>query len=407
MNLLRFIHRQVFLPLMRMVIRALLMPGLILNDWRVAARLARLGDVVSVEQLRPENDGIFCVFHLYQPYGLPANVVRAIALLDDLGIRVVAVSNMPVSEADLGRLRPHLHTFIQRRNFGRDFGGYRRGVLHVLEKHKPDRLILLNDSLFYARRGLRAFFTGLCGEAEFIGASENHELRHHVGSYALSFGPVVLADPRFRTYWERYRSTEIRPRVIWQGEAALSRLVMQTMRIRPRVIYSVQRLDRALKTAELRELARSAAQMPQGYFGQNPIRQLVREAKTPVRDAVPLSNTELLENASLTLPLPTEELLAEIGTQSRHDLERDLIGYVFRGSQIHWGALLLTQYLGMPIIKLDLVLRSIYGVGELGSFATFLDEDEFAEFHAQVTARGEPLTHGTLKQKLMMMTGLM
>ena len=84
-----------------------------------------------------------------------------------------------------------------------------------------------------------------------------------------------------------------------------------------------------------------------------------------------------------------------------------MVAYVFQGSQIHWGALLLTQYLKMPIIKLDLVLRSIYGLGELDSFAPFLTEDEFAEFHALVTARGEPMTHGTLKQKLMMMTGLL
>jgi hypothetical protein len=96
-----------------------------------------------------------------------------------------------------------------------------------------------------------------------------------------------------------------------------------------------------------------------------------------------------------------------MAAQYRRDLERDLLAYVFRGSQIHWGSLLLTQYLEMPIIKLDLVLRSIYAIGELDAFAPFLDESEFAEFHALVTARGEPLTHGTLKEKLMMMTGLM
>ena len=147
--------------------------------------------------------------------------------------------------------------------------------------------------------------------------------------------------------------------------------------------------------------------MPRDYEGQNPLQQLVREARRPMRDELPISRSALLDIASLTLPLPADELAAELSKQNRRELQRDLLGYVYRGSQIHWGSLLLTQYLEMPIIKLDLVLRSIYKIGELGNFAPFLSEEEFAEFHALVTARGEPLTHGSLKQKLMMMTGLM
>ncbi|MDB5540691.1 MAG: lipopolysaccharide biosynthesis protein, partial [Devosia sp.] len=407
LNPVRFLYQNVFLPLMQVTVRAVLMPGLIVSDWVARARLDKQGDVVLIEQFAQTNDGVFCVFHLYQPHGLPANVVNAIALLAELGIRVVAVSNTPLPQSELARLRPYLHTFIQRRNFGRDFGGYRRGVLHVLDRHAPDKLLVLNDSVFYAKRGLREFFTSLRGEAQFIGASENHELSHHIGSYALSFGSQVIADPHFRRYWQDYRSTEIRPRVIRKGEAALSKLIVQTMKIRPRVIYSLQRLEGALNRADWRQLAVSAAQMPQGYFGQNPLRQLVREARKPMRDALSVSRAALLDSASLTLPIAEDDLIAEMNTQYRRELQRDLLDYVFRGSQIHWGALLLTQYLEMPIIKLDLVLRSIYQIGELGSFAPFLEEDEFTEFHALVTARGVPLTHGTLKQKLMMMTGLM
>ncbi len=407
LNIIRLFVRQVFFPFLRMLVRAALMPGLIIGDWISSYRLARQGDVVSIEQFSDAESGTFCVFHLYQRYTLPENVVHAVELLAELGVRVVAVSNLPVPPSELERLKPHLHTFIQRRNFGRDFGGYRRGVLHVLDKHAPERLMLLNDSIFYARRGLREFFTEMARGNGFIGASENHEISHHIGSYALSFGPEVISDPRFRKYWEDYRSTEIRPRVIWQGEAALSKLVEQTIKVRPRVIYSLQRLDRALNNASWRDLAVSASQMPANYHGQNPIRTLLREASKPVRDALPVSRATLLESASLTVPVSPDDLVQDLTSQSRRELQRDLLDYVFQGSQIHWGALLLTQYLEMPIIKLDLVLRSIYGLGELDSFAPYLTEEEFAEFHALVTARGEPMTHGTLKQKLMMMTGLM
>ncbi|MBN9309701.1 MAG: hypothetical protein J0I99_11370 [Devosia sp.] len=407
MNIIRLFVRQVLFPFLRLLVRALLMPGLVIGDWIAGWRLARQGDVVSIEAYSEASGGTFCVFHLYQRYTLPANVVHAIAVLKELGVNVVAVSNLPLAPAELERLKPYLHTFIQRRNFGRDFGGYRRGVLHVLDRHAPDRLILLNDSIFFARRGLREFFTEMSRDGGFIGASENHEISHHVGSYALSFGPQVLSDPRFRKYWQDYRSTEIRPRVIWNGEAALSKLVEQTIKVRPRVIYSLQRLDAALKQASWRDLVVSASQMPENYQGHNPLRQLVRESRKPMREAQPVTKAMLLDSASLTLPMPEEELVRDMNAQYRRELQRDLLDYVFHGSQIHWGALLLTQYLQMPIIKLDLVLRSIYGLGELDSFAPFLTEDEFAEFHQLVTARGEPMMHGTLKQKLMMMTGLM
>ncbi len=407
MSLLPFLKHQIFLPLMQLVIRCLLLPGLMLDDWWSRMRLKRLGDVLSVERIAPDETGVFCVFHLYQPYGVPRNVLGAIATLKRLGVQVVAVTNTPLPAADVDLLKPHLHTYIHRRNFGRDFGGYRRGVLHVLDHHKPTRLLILNDSLFFAERGLEAFFKSLCGEGPFIGASENHELSHHVGSYALSFGPEVFADPRFRQYWEDYQSTELRPEVIWKGEAALSKLVIKTMKIKPKIIYSLQRLGVALEQASWRELAISAARMPLGYGGQNPLRQLVRDARKPARDVLPMSKAKLLDNAGLTLPIGAEELIAEMVSQYRSEVERDLLAYVFRGSQIHWGSLLLTQYLEMPIIKLDLVLRSIYSIGELKNFAPFLTAEEFAEFHHLVTARGEPLKHGTLKQKLMMMTGLM
>ena len=374
----------VCLPLLRVIIRAVLMPGLIVDDLFAQMRLKRQGDVVSIEQISKDDGGAFCVFHLYQPRGLSANVVRAIAMLAELKVKVVAVSNVPLLPGDLETLRPHIHTYIQRRNFGRDFGGYRRGVLHVLGRHSPNRLLLLNDSVFYAERGLRTFFTALRDAGPFVGASENHEIRHHIGSYAVSFGQQVISDPRFRLYWEDYRSTEIRPRVI----------------------YSLQRLDAALHRAGWRELAVSAAKMPRDYEGKNPLRHVLFEALKPMRDSVPISKAALLDRASLALPLPADELAQDVGEQNRRELLRDLLGYVYRGSQIHWGSLLLTQYLEMPIIKLDLVLRSIYKIGELGNFAPFLSEDEFAEFHALVTSRGEPLTHGSLKLKLMMMTGL-
>lgn len=403
----KFFVANVLQPLLQALIRLLLMPGLLVEDARARAIERQHGDVVHTERYAETEGGIFCVFILYQPRGMAAHVVRALAALAARGVRIVAVSNGELSPADIALIQPHLHTLIVRRNVGRDFGGYRRGVLHVLDTHQPERLLLLNDSVYYARRGLDAFFAALCGTQPFIGACENYERNHHVGSYALSFGPTVLADPRFRQFWQDYRSTEIRPRVIKQGEIALSTLVMRRMGVKPHLIYSMHRLEKALAAAPWPELVQSAARLPRGYGGHNPLRRLVRDATQVATEKAPLTRKALIDNASFTMGVEPPVLQREASAQYRREMERDMLAFVFRGSQIHWGALLFTQYLDMPIIKLDLLLRSIYEVGELSAFAPYLDEAEYAEFHAMLIARGEPLAHGTLRQKLMMMTGLM
>jgi len=214
--------RSVLLKLRLLITKSIFYPYFVYLDLKNGSVLRRHGDVLSTRRIRERDGGTFCVFHLYPVNGIPPSARRALETLHDLGVNVVAVSNLSLAESDEAFLEKVAHTIIIRRNIGRDFGGYKTGVLHVLSQLKPDRLVLANDSVFFMSKGLREFFQELCGPHAYVGAAENHEFGYHVGSYALGFGPQVLSDPRFHRFWSDYRCSELRPQVIKPYAATLS-----------------------------------------------------------------------------------------------------------------------------------------------------------------------------------------
>jgi hypothetical protein len=83
---------------------------------------------------------------------------------------------------------------------------------------------MLNDSLFYSKANLAAFLEQMITtDIEVLGATENHEIEHHLGSFCISFDQSILQQPHFRRYWARYSNTDVRPKVIKRGEMELSK----------------------------------------------------------------------------------------------------------------------------------------------------------------------------------------
>jgi Rhamnan synthesis protein F len=90
------------------------------------------------------------VYLIFQPNGLRPSTLETCRLLEQSGYSVLAVSNAPLSDADSQTLAGHSWRVIQRPNYGYDFGGYRDGILHLLEAGiTPRRLIVMNDSIWY------------------------------------------------------------------------------------------------------------------------------------------------------------------------------------------------------------------------------------------------------------------
>jgi hypothetical protein len=401
--------RRVLISLRLRLIRLLFFPYFALIDWRLRRELKQHGDVISTQALSETKGGIFCVFHLFVKHRLPASTRRALEALRALDVSLVIVSNGPIPAEDVPLLESLAHTIIIRRNIGRDFGGYRTGVLHALDNCAPDRLLVVNDSVFFAEKGLAAFFAALCQGGEYVGAAENHEFGYHVGSYALGFGPRVFRHKEFRAFWQNYQLSELRPKVIKTGEIALNRMVIGRIGAKPEVVFSPRRLGLALNRLSLVELMDTAARMPGSFPEREPLKSLRSTAESWFEsdsdDGETVSSNRPVDAAAALAGASPEDVLGLVAKSYRGKLERGLMDFVFRGSQIHWGALPFVRHLDCPLIKADLVLRGIYGVGELSGFADLMPEAEYEEFFAMCTRRGVPEQHWGLPQRMLLAVG--
>jgi hypothetical protein len=393
----------------RAIVRIAFLPVFLIGDIRNRKVMRTTGDVLAISRHGAAETGIFCILVVYQRYGLPAHLRTLVEALGNKGLNVVVVHNLPLTPEDRTFLEPLVHTIIGRRNIGRDFGAYRTGILHVLDTFRPTRIVLLNDSVFYTGRGLGPFLDALTAEEDFIGAAENYEFAYHVGSYALSFGPRVFEDPRFRRFWEKYRLTDLRPAVIWRGELALNRLVIRKIGVKPDVIFRPGRLRAALENADVLALLATARQMPSAFGRRGQLFEIADRLKRWVDTANERPSTRnqrpplaLVADIIGTEP---EALMSALNDAVAEDLRAAIMNFVVRGSQIHWGALPLVKHLGCPVVKADLLLRSIYTAGDLGVFAKYMSADEFAEFHGILTARGIPNMHWSLRDRLLLSVG--
>ena len=103
--------------------------------------------------LQPQTRRI-AVFLLYQPAGITDSTLASCRFLSECGFSVLAVSNAPVSTLDRQRLAPLLWRFMERPNFGYDFGGYRDAIHWLWRQHiEFDQLLLVNDSIWFPVQG--------------------------------------------------------------------------------------------------------------------------------------------------------------------------------------------------------------------------------------------------------------
>lgn len=157
----------------------------------------------------------------WQPQGLAGSFFDLLDHLVASGYTPFVVSNAAFGEADRQALRTRVWRAIERPNFGYDFGGYRDG-LHLLRRWgvHPDRLVILNDSVWYpvwagdqtlqqaeaAPFDVTGIFLRQRGAATFL------------ESYFFSIKGAALNHPGFLAFWEGLRLTSNKYKVIRRGE---------------------------------------------------------------------------------------------------------------------------------------------------------------------------------------------
>lgn len=92
------------------------------------------------------------------------------------GYAPFVVSNLPLPEVERGRLLPSVWRYIERSNFGYDFGGFRDAVLELAsDLPRMERLFFLNDSTWSPLPGGQDWLDAVESlGVDFAGAATNY-----------------------------------------------------------------------------------------------------------------------------------------------------------------------------------------------------------------------------------------
>lgn len=337
---------------------------------------------------------------LYEKGNLRPDILRLLQAARERGFYVLAVNTLRLAAP--GVLRDLVGCYIERPNYGRDFGSYRTGFLHLYARGWEQccpRLLMLNDSVFFASRGLDAFLeTMRDSPAEVLGATENHEIAHHLGSFCIAMAQRVLSAPRLIRFWKGYRLSDIRPVVIRHGEMGLSKVLAQC-------VSSPAQMRALHGAARFLEELRDHSALQDAVLGN---RRRARHTPAPrlglgsIAAQIPCHGGA--HEAGIASAGDTEEIITTRDRLRDHllrhgapvppDLDLLLSRAItaaatenfMRGSQIHQNALILVE-LGLPLVKLDLLYRGMFDIHDLLQIMDKFSRSEAGELAGLLMAR--------------------
>lgn len=357
---------------------------------------------------------------LYQKGKLRPDTVRLLKHAKAAGLYVLAVNTLRLKNpADTDGL---IDCYIERFNFGRDFGSYRCGFLHLFRKgwHTScPRLLMINDSVFFSDERMPQFLDDMMSSAtEVLGSTENYEIEYHLGSFCIAMAGDILRQPKFQTYWRSYTLSDVRPTVIFRGEMRLSRTLKRCVSSpdQMRALYNSHRFTDVIKDADdaaidrWAGLTRTSNVTPARLFNA---RDQLEEIES--RYSIDFSDLSDVKLDGATMDEVTKakffignfsDLKEVLAARSRNgqSISPAIIRSVFvanlihnfrRHSQIHQNAAILLT-MGLPIIKLDGVYRGMFNLADVAKIAKLLPSDEAVEMQELLLDRpyGEEVLFG-------------
>jgi hypothetical protein len=349
----------------------------------------------------------YVLFVVYAKQSVPAFIETLLQAIGRSRINLVISTNARITKEQRDALLDKCNLLIERVDLGRDFGGYRDGI-RVLRRRcsNIERLILLNDSLFYFENGLDALVGGLDGEHDVIGMTEVFEHHYHIGSYAISVSRAVLQNPQFQRYWKKYRPIPTRRWSIHKGEVGLTRMLMKAG-FKPHILYHGAQLTPYMRSASLHELMTAIHFLPNDFRNRlfdyldqlrlaqtgsklsaidtlsRSVRRLQRFDNARVADLRLANTTKLLAISQLTTTTHSErERLA------RNSFVDMIISTITARNQIHVGGFLFVKYLSMPAFKRDIFYREVYGFADIDEILASIKEPMRREIMADLRQKG-------------------
>lgn len=203
--------------------------------------------------------GNLVVYLIYQPSGVADSVLISLDYLISQGHEVLIVSNTPLSEEDLKKLKKSCWRIIERPNIGYDFGGYLCGLNHIKQDNiSPAMVTLINDSIWFPiipnnniisqTELLISDFGGAVGLQE-----KSRNRRQLVLSYWVTISGKLFRDNIFWNFWRNYIPTSNKSLTVKLGERGLSKF-MHAQERNFQTLYNTDSLITALRGSSLERL---------------------------------------------------------------------------------------------------------------------------------------------------------
>tara|TARA_B100000886_G_scaffold45430_1_gene27900 strand:- start:1642 stop:2934 length:1293 start_codon:yes stop_codon:yes gene_type:complete len=182
----------------------------------------------KILQNKPLNSKNTIVFALFQKGKLRGDIRFVIEFLKEKGFDIVGVNTQKLVGDDIELF----DYYVERKNYGQDFGSYKLAFTRLFKRknYDPEKIIMLNDSIFFCRDSLDEFFNDLLDKNfDVIGATENFEVSYHLGSFCISLSNIIFKEKKFRKFWKNFKLTNIRPTNIKKGEMGLSKALKESL----------------------------------------------------------------------------------------------------------------------------------------------------------------------------------
>ena len=338
---------------------------------------------------------------LYEKGTIRPDIENLIRVAKAQGAYILGINTLKLTHPE--KYKDLFDCYIERYNFGRDFGSYKLGLNHIFQQQwdkECPRLLLLNDSVFYSKKNLRGFIKNLLTtEVEVLGATENHEINHHLGSFCISISNSVIKNLIFKEYWKNYSNSDIRPIVISQGEMKLSKLLRKCVSSPDNlsVLFDLSWLSNYLNNnKEILNNISDFYHTQDFYNGGKQRQSLQAVAARLINHYLQLDPSLLKGEMALEKKIETgkvyfvnspEGIVKSIDCSTKEtdidsirqrvyeEIKNNLLEHFAIGSQIHHNAILL-HHLGLPLIKCDGLYRGMFSITDIVKISEQLSADE-------------------------------
>jgi hypothetical protein len=349
------------------------------------------------------------LFAIYEKEVVRDDVRNALKELHDLDCTIVLVNSRRLTEVSRNEIAQLVSVYIERPNYGRDFGSYKDGFLWIAENMSKDfanleRFLMLNDSVFFSKVHLKNFLSKLLDSpAPVFGATMNYQNTAHIGSFCISLSSPIVQNKEFQKFWNRYRKTDLRAHTIKYGELAFSKMLAKVSPSEPplEVLFTGHTVARLImNNDELLRVVSNSSRVSNraGAAIRNNLRVEMMRMDHHIdfygsETTIELSNSDHRFSFATTFEDGFEAFRRGVSGNEKNlfDIYKQSVAATIanefeKGSQIHRNATIL-PYLGCAIIKLDLEFRGITDSYDRITICNAIDPDEAEELARLLSSR--------------------